>query len=412
MTNFWIAIAALTVLALGLIWLPFLRRNKLDDKKNDTEIRKQANLGLYNERLEDLNTELTDGRINQDEFTALEQELQVNLLQNVEQEEDKLVQRNNSVVWPVSMSVVLLAISGYIYNDLGRANDWNFQSAGSQAPHQGQTMTPDQMMAMQIEQIEAELANDPNNSQGWFNLGHAYISASRYSQAVKAFDKAIELVGAHADLLGPKATAMYYQADENITPEVRAVIDQALADDDKDPSVRLLLGMDAFFSANYEEAIMNWEIILTSPQQGIDREGIMNAIAQAQMFIDSANKKEQAKASVDSSKAVTVTVELAADLVGKAKPTDTVFVYANATGGNMPVAIARIEVKELPSTVVLDDSFAMTADSTISSFEQVNIIAAINLNNSKAPTAGDMQGEQAQVKLGQAVTVTIDTVIQ
>ncbi|WP_028117135.1 c-type cytochrome biogenesis protein CcmI [Ferrimonas senticii] len=405
MTNFWIAIAAITALALLVIWLPFIRRAATANKATDAEVRKQTNLNLYNERIEELGRELQEGRINQAEYQALEQELQLNLLQNVAQEDDKLSARHGSPVWPAAMSVVLLALSGYVYMDLGRANDWNLRdmpNAGS--PHNN--MSPEQMMAMRIEQMEQAQANDPKNSLGWFELGHAYMESSRYADSIKAFDKAIELVGAKADLLGPKATAMYYAADQNITAEVRTVIDQALADDDKDPSTRLLLGMDAFFGANYEDAIMHWELILTSPRQDIDRDGLMNAINQAKMFVESAKSAPKA----DNSAAVTVSLQLDGSLT--ADSSTAVFLFARPAGSETPVAVARTTVGKLPSTIVLDDSFAMSAANVISAHETVDVMAAIDLDGDKKPTAGDMQGQLAGVKLGSEITLTIDTVLQ
>ncbi|WP_298445004.1 c-type cytochrome biogenesis protein CcmI [uncultured Ferrimonas sp.] len=412
MTNFWIAIAALTVLALCLIWLPFVRRHANASKATDAETRKQTNLSLYNERLDELNAELSEGRINEQEHSALQQELQINLLQNVEQEEDNLAASSGSIVWPIAMSVVLVAISGYVYNDLGRGQDWNVQTVQNDNPHAG--MTPEQMASSRIEQMETALMADPENSQGWFSLGHAYINASQYGKAIAAFDKTMELVGEHAELLGPKATAMYYQADQNMTPAIEAVIAKSLASDNKDPSTRLLLGMDAFFSANYEDAIGHWEMILTNPRQDVDREGILNAISQAKMFLEagSANQAKSDENIAANNSGVTVTVEIAPELAANAKPTDTVFLFARAVNGDMPLAVARIAVADLPNTIVLDDSFAMTPQMVISGAEQVDLIAAINLNNSKKPTPGDMQGELQQVEIGASVTVTIDTVVE
>ena len=83
MTTFWIGIAALTLLALALIWLPFLRRSRAAAQASDAQLRKETNLNLFNERLAEIDTELAEQRISQDEYDALKQELQMSLLQNV-----------------------------------------------------------------------------------------------------------------------------------------------------------------------------------------------------------------------------------------------------------------------------------------------------------------------------------------
>ena len=110
-------------------------------------------------------------------------------------------------------------------------------------------------MSQRVGMMEAQAQAEPENSQLWFSLGHAYISANRYDDAIKAFDKTMDLVGVHAELLGPKATALYYRSNQKMTPTVQALVDQALSLDPVDPSTLLLVGMDSFFTADYPKAI-------------------------------------------------------------------------------------------------------------------------------------------------------------
>src|SRR5947208_380580 len=58
-----------------------------------------------------------------------------------------------------------------------------------------------------------------------------------------------------------------------------------------------------------------------------------------------------------------VMVSLTPVMAKKAAPTDSVYIFARAVDGpRMPVAIVRKQVKDLPATVVLDDSTSMTSD--------------------------------------------------
>ncbi|SHI26790.1 c-type cytochrome biogenesis protein CcmI [Ferrimonas marina] len=419
MTIFWIGIALLTALALAMIWLPFWRRNRVARAASDAQLRKETNLNLFNERIQELDTELAEQRINEEEYEALKQELQVNLLQNVEQEEDVLAARTPSLAWPVVMSAILVVVSGYTYWDLGRHADWNAPHAAAQQadPHSG--MNPEQLQRMRLMQMEQHVEANPTDSQAWFSLGHAYISASEYQKAVTAFDQVMALVGEHAELLGPKATAMYYLADQNITPQIQAIVDKALADDEKDPSTRLLLGMDAFFNANFEDAIGHWEMILTSPRTDVDRQAIQNAISQARGMLESGSAMpqdsvhQQVQPGPSSDAGVVVRVELAGQLAQHAQPNDTVFIYARPVAGpSMPLAVARVQVGDLPATIVLDDSKAMSPEMVISSQQQVMLIATVNQDNSPAPTAGDLVGQIDSVNLGSNVTLEIDTLVK
>ena len=81
------------------------------------------------------------------------------------------------------------------------------------------------------------------------------------------------------------------------------------------------------------------------------------------------------------------TVTLSEKLKDRAAPEDTVFVFARAADGPpMPLAVARVRVRELPYRFRLDDSMAMTPAMKISSFSKVIVTARVSKSGSA--TAG------------------------
>ncbi len=70
MTTFWIFIAIVVLVSLGLIWLPHFRQQKLL-KAEESGVRKQTNLELFNERLAILEKERQEELLDQDEFESL-----------------------------------------------------------------------------------------------------------------------------------------------------------------------------------------------------------------------------------------------------------------------------------------------------------------------------------------------------
>lgn len=281
MTTFWIFIALVVLVSLTLIWIPHFRQQKLL-RTEEAGVRKQTNLELFNERLATLEKELSEELLDQTEFDALKKELEISLLQDIKQAgDDSLVNqiKPKTILWPSIMSVGLLAISGYLYQHLGAFE--NIGTAQPANPHAG--MDTAQIMGQRIQAIEAQVQAEPENSQAWFSLGHAYISANQFDKAIAAFDKVMELVGKHAELLGPKATAMYYKAGQQMTPQIQAIIDESLAMDPQDPSTLLLVGMNSFFLADYKKAITSWQTILDSDRTDVDRAALMNAIETANL---------------------------------------------------------------------------------------------------------------------------------
>ena len=70
-----------------------------------------------------------------------------------------------------------------------------------------------------------------------------------------------------------------------------------------------------------------------------------------------------------------------------------VFIYAKAKQGpKMPLAAQRLSLRDLPTTVILDDSMAMVAGMNISAFDGVVVSARISKAGSAIAQAGDYIG--------------------
>lgn len=107
-----------------------------------------------------------------------------------------------------------------------------------------------------------------------------------------------------------------------------------------------------------------------------------------------------------------VAVSLSPALAGKAAPQDTVFVFARpAQGPRMPLAIVRLQVKDLPTTVVLDDSHGMSPQMSLASVPEVVVVARVSKSGMAAAAPGDFEGVSAPVKAGQSVTISIAKVV-
>ena len=75
----------------------------------------------------------------------------------------------------------------------------------------------------------------------------------------------------------------------------------------------------------------------------------------------------------------------------------------------MPLAVKRLRVADLPITVTLDDSLAMTPEMRLSSFPQVMVGARISASGQATPQSGDLEGEKGP--LNPAETASLQLVI-
>lgn len=110
-------------------------------------------------------------------------------------------------------------------------------------------------------------------------------------------------------------------------------------------------------------------------------------------------------------KSVKVSVRLSPALRTKAAPDDTLYVFARAPQGPaMPLAIVRKQVKDLPLTVTLDDSMAMTPNFRISSFPELIIGARISRTGDAIAKPGDLEGHTRPLS-GSTAEVEISSVV-
>jgi cytochrome c-type biogenesis protein CcmH len=110
---------------------------------------------------------------------------------------------------------------------------------------------------------------------------------------------------------------------------------------------------------------------------------------------------------------LTVTVSLSPVVAMKAVPNDVVFIFARAVQGpRVPLAIVRKLVKDLPATVVLDDSQAMNPEMKLSSMPEVVVVARVSKSGTAGAQTGDLEGTSGPVKTGtQAIAISIANVL-
>lgn len=108
-----------------------------------------------------------------------------------------------------------------------------------------------------------------------------------------------------------------------------------------------------------------------------------------------------------------VTVSLSPAVAKLAAPNDVVFIFARAAQGpRMPLAIVRKQVKDLPATVILDDSVSMSPQMKLSNVPEVVVVARVSKSGTAAAQAGDLEGMSAPVKPGkQTIDISIATVV-
>lgn len=410
------------ILLLAVIWWHFIRSSKQQAIAMTGAHREDTNVALYKEHKAEIEKDFHDGKIDEESHQYLLAELDKSLLQDIEQ--NKKAQVTNaasiqklSVIWPIGLSIFVLMFSLTMYSQHG-AYERLAQPRIVAGNEQAQQAQQEQMLA-QLQQLQQAVETDPSNADAWYGLGQLYVTVGRFQLAVEAFDKVIGIEGEQADLIGAKAQATYYGANQTITPEVQALIDRALALDANDPSTNILLGMHNFMNQSYQQAIDYWQRVVDSGRQSVNVAALSEAIKEAKSRLSLTQGEGQGApddAQSVSGPQLTLSVALDEKFVGQLNQGEdkVVFVYAvPANGGRMPVAAVKLMASDLPTQVVLNDARAMSPQMTLSMVDTVNIYAVVSQQGGAGIQSGDFKAELNNVKVNTTspISIKIDTLV-
>jgi cytochrome c-type biogenesis protein CcmH len=135
--------------------------------------------------------------------------------------------------------------------------------------------------------------------------------------------------------------------------------------------------------------------------------------AEAAPVADTATVPAAKKSSTKAGATLKVAVSLSPAVAKQAAPDDVVFVFARAVNGpRMPLAIVRKQVKDLPATIVLEDSQGMSPEMTLSSVPEVIVVARVSKSGMANAQNGDLEGMSAPVKKGtKSISISIANVV-
>ena len=139
-----------------------------------------------------------------------------------------------------------------------------------------------------IGKIQDKLRQDPNSAENWIKLGDAYMQNNDFDGALVCYGNAEKIDGPKPITQGLMAMALYLQANQQITPQVQQLLNEALAQDPKEASALSLLAAEAFKTRDYSTALDYWQQILDSGNSAVDR----RATIQKMKMVDFMQKGE------------------------------------------------------------------------------------------------------------------------
>ena len=411
MLVFWLLAGLLLVVVVALLLHPLLSRREIAGVS-----RNAANATLHTEQMRELEADLRSGAIGARDFESASRELKARLLADTgDAEAPRAIRGGRAAAIAVGTAIPLLAVG--IYLALGSPQALGPVPAVDPA-HQ---LSAEQIEAM-VERLAERLKSDPGNVEGWLLLGRSYSAFGRFKESSDAYAKAAKLRPDDAQLLADYADALGMALGRKLEGEPEKLIARALEIDPRNLKALALAGTAAFERKDYKVAAAHWErmLPLVEPDSD-DARSIRANIDEARSL---AGGRAPQKAAVDAPAPAASAaapdarlrgeVRLAPALAEKASPTDTVFIFARAAQGpQMPLAVLRKQVRDLPVAFALDDSMAMSPAMMLSGFAEVVVGARVSKSGDVAAKPGDLQGQSAPVASNaNGVAVVIDSVVR
>lgn len=432
MTLFWVVIGGLTAIALLFVILPLLLRRRAEASRL---ARSEVNISIYRNQLTELETDLQSGDVDQEQYDKSRQEIDRRLLEDTAGVEVGAASesRRLSSATAVVVGLVVPVVAVGLYFKLGNLDALQPEKASmaAAAPH-GDPANMAAQVEMMVGKLADKLQQDPSNVEGWVMLGRSYSVLNRYPEAVDAYKKAIQLAGEDPQLLADYADAIAMAAGESLEGEPMQWLEKSLKLDPNNQKALWLMGTAMFERGDFAAAIVYWEHLQKMlPPDSQDTQAMQANIDEARSYQQRQAKGEfgQAKPSAASTAAeqltkaaapaaaggarISGTVSLNRELLAKAAPTDTLFVFARAVSGPpMPLAVVRAQVKDLPLKFTLDESMAMMPNMSLAKFSEVVVGARISKSGNAMPQSGDLLGQKSPVKVGSTdLAIAIDSVV-
>lgn len=417
MTLFWIVCAVLLIAALPFIVLPLWRKTG----GSNEVLHDAANLEILRDQSAELEADLRNGLLTQDAYEQGKRELQVRLLEEVKTAGQPVTKppHNPARVLAIALAVLLPLFSVPLYLAIG--------NPGALSPQQdivGDSGVISSEAA--LAELEKKMEQHPEDPNGWFLLARSYSEMRRFPDAARAYGKLLELVPYEAQLWANYADVTAMTQNQSLLGKPTIFLGKALELDGNNALALMLSGQAAMERGDHAAAITHWQkLVSLLPPDYPDLQMIRDAIMQARasLAMQKGGREKLAQLPADNAPGITAAnpaaaisgkVALSPALAGEAAPTDTVFILARpAEGPRMPLAVLRVQVKDLPMQFTLDDSMAMQPQLKLSGFEQVFVVARVSRSGNASAQPGDLQGMTGVVKPGsKGLSIVIDSVVQ
>ena len=221
---FWSVLAGLTAMALAIVFWPVARGGAAMAARESYDVR------IFRDQLAELERDLANGAIDAEAAEAARNEIGRRILaaENKSAPATGTGQTSQTLAMGSLVAIPLIALVAYL--SIGRPDLPDTPRAERMAKAEDAGDVP----AM-IAKVEAHLAANPTDAQGWLVLAPVYRSVNRFSDAADAFRQGLALGGAEPGVLTDYGEVLMLANSGMVTADARQAFDDALKLEPKHP---------------------------------------------------------------------------------------------------------------------------------------------------------------------------------
>ncbi len=411
--SFWI-IAILMVAAGLLLLLPAL----LGKKSSPSGGNREQNISIAQERMAELENELASGTLSQETYQQTLEELEKSLLIDVTETEGEINNPSGSSAKRMFIALVLFVplLSFGLYKQLGSPQYLNVAGPGDHptstatSPQAGELPSMEEM----ITGLKKKTADNPDDPDAWYLLGRLYAATEQFAESVKAYEKLVAVSDRQPTALVVLADSLAMTQGGDLSGRPLNLVMEALEKEPTHTTALWMAGQAAADQKQYLQAIDYWQGAaqglkdnkeMLSELQSMINEAVGLA-KEAGMDVKESTLAETSSASSDPAIAIDVTID--PSLLKEIKENDVLFIFARAVSGPpMPLAAIKSQARELPVSIVLDDSSMLRPGASLAQFEQLKLGARVSHSGQPVAQSGDLQSEVQVVKPGSKETILL-----
>ncbi len=251
---FWVAIAAMSLAAVGLLLWPLLRPSPPSPPRDAYD------LEIYRDQLAEIERDVERGVLGADLAGSARAEVGRRALAAdgrvaAAAAADPVPPSRR---WPIMAVAAVPVVAALLYFSGGAPGLIDPVEQVAEDPN----MPDDAEVETLLARLAERLRKAPGDLQGWQLMAKTLFSLRRFAESAGAFEKASALAPGDADLMARRGEALSFANDGTVTPRAVALFGAARMADPNGARARYYLGLAALQAGRRREALDAWRALV------------------------------------------------------------------------------------------------------------------------------------------------------